>query len=217
MHRPVFTAVLLLASATLVGCATGAATPTAGSTFAELPYPEPDRLTAAELDALTAAQTAQARDRLLQDEPGIDVPEVVRERFVSLSEVSQVMADCLTAEGSPTVVTKDGWESDGDITDTRAWHLATYTCAVRYPRDPVYDKPWNEEQLNYLYWYFVDVATPCLEPFAEISAPPSVDEFIAEYPDTWNPFEQAGAAGLAVTEQCPAAPEGIYGADRIVK
>ncbi|HZD22176.1 MAG TPA: hypothetical protein VE569_02065 [Acidimicrobiia bacterium] len=133
----------------------------------------------------------------LADSLGLDDPpqDAEFERYISPWEYAAVMVPCLTEQGIP--VRADGANGilfgDVPVAQARAQAEALYRCKVRFPTDPLFNEPVNEEQLRFLYEYQVGDLTACLESEGYSVPPaPSLESFIESYThpggDVWSPY-----------------------------
>ncbi|MBX9717621.1 MAG: hypothetical protein K2X36_02115 [Microbacteriaceae bacterium] len=157
----------------------------------ELRPPELPDYSAAELEAQTAADNQRALDDLLRDFPDAEVPDVERVRLVSLEEWPLAMAECLSAEGFGAVAEGGGLSASAPFGQELPYAIAYYVCSVEYPIDPRVMVPLVEDQIRYLYDYYTQVMTPCLEAEGyEVPEPPSRQTFVSTYgqPGSWAPY-----------------------------
>ncbi|MGJ8720688.1 MAG: hypothetical protein ACSHW9_02475 [Salinibacterium amurskyense] len=165
------------------------------------------------------AAVEQENERLLAElhvsYPDASVPTVSQVALVSLKEWPHVMSKCLNEEGFETNVVDEG--VGGTLTDAQKepYAVAMYACNIKYPMDPRYTVPFSDAQLNYLYDYYTGDLTDCLT--AEgitVEEPPSRQKFLETYSaGSWTPYASATGVSdwLALNEQCPQNPEGLFG------
>jgi hypothetical protein len=196
--------------------------PSQHSTADPTPEPSPSpSLTGAPERALSPPDAGVLRElaaRFMLDDPPQDAQF---ERYISPEEYAAVMVPCLTEQGIPAHPLPDGGVGYGDWPEEQ-WLLqaeAAYRCNVRFPIDPMFEEPLNENQLRRLYSYLVDELTPCLEDEGyATTTPPTVDVFIGSYPTghAWSPLP-ANDPGLHDEEEwyrlnvaCPQSPSLKY-------
>ncbi|WP_168627205.1 hypothetical protein [Cryobacterium sp. BB307] len=146
-------------------------------------------------------------------------PSVEIVRTISTDEWAQVMADCLTEEGFSSVrANDDGSIEWGDISQVQAFDVARYVCTAKFPRDPKYQRPLTDAQLDRLYLYYVGDLTECLTGLGyQISPPPSQQVFRETYyEDAWLPIADAASRAdspekwAEIVRRCPQAPDDLY-------
>lgn len=203
--------VLALVGATVAGCA---ASPVTEPTPPPLPA-----LSSSERTQLYQTQVEAARDMLLSAHASATVPDVELVRFVLPSEWAQTMVGCMDEAGFAASVRPDGGIEFAPVADAQseALSVANYVCGVQYPVDPTYARPLNDEQLKYLYWYFIEKLVPCLEAEGfNIPAPPSEATFVDQYDaHPWSPYSDVATstedAWIAINEKCPQMPSALFG------
>lgn len=201
------TVALLMAS--LVGCS--------GREPASVPEVEP--MTTAAREASYAEHVSAERDRLESMHPEVVVPEVDRVRYVTPEEWAPALAACLTSEGFETTTHADGGIRVGTIPpeQAEAQAIAVFSCSLRYPVDPQHAVPLNDDQLYYLYDYFLSELVPCLEESGySISAAPTWQVFQETFHSApWSPYDDVSPIDegdwLAINEDCPQQPEQLIG------
>lgn len=205
------TSILLVAVSvtTLTSCST------------EIRPPELSDVTEADLARQAEVDNQRALDTLLEAYPDADVPEVDRVRFVDLNEHPQAMADCLTSEGfvSEADVEAGSYSVSAPAGQEISLAVATYVCSLRYPINPRSTMPLNDDQIRFLYEYYVQVATPCLaEEGYDVPPPPSLQTFIGSYEQgVWQPYALVVEAATSdeewqrINRLCPQTPSGLYG------
>lgn len=157
---------------------------------------------------------------LLAAHPSASVPDADLVRFVLPSEWAEAIAQCMSDAGFQASAEPDGGVKYEEIPEAQgeAQSVANYVCSVQYPVDPTYARPLNEEQLDYLYWYFTNELIPCLEEEGHsVSTAPSRSTFIDQYDSNpWSPYSDVAAvsdaAWLAINEKCPQMPAELFGA-----
>lgn len=175
---------------------------------------------AMELEAQTAADNQRALDDLLRDFPDAEVPDVERVRLVSLEEWPLAMAECLSAEGFGAVAEDGGLSASAPFGQELPYAIAYYVCSVEYPIDPRVMVPLVEDQIRYLYDYYTQVMTPCLEAEGyEVPEPPSRQTFVSTYgqPGSWAPYTLVTEAVSSqeewdrINRLCTQTPVELYG------
>jgi hypothetical protein len=200
----------LVCAVALTGCAPG-----------ELRPPALPEMSQAELEAQAQIDLERARSFYLGGFPDAEVPVVERVRFISNSEWAETIAACLREEGFDVTTSPDGGMSSSPPEGQELpFALAQYTCNAKYPVNPRENVELNEDQIRYLYDYYTQVATPCLEElgFTDLPEPPSRQSYISAYPSgpTWNIYDTVadqadGDEWYEANEKCPQVPEGLYG------
>ncbi len=146
-------------------------------------------------------------------------PSVEVVRTISADEWAQVMADCLTEEGFSSVrANDDGSIEWGNISQVQAFDVARYVCTAKFPRDPKYQRPLTDAQLDRLYSYYVGDLTKCLTGLGyQISPPPSQQVFRETYDtDPWLPIADAASRAdspekwAEIVRTCPQVPDDLY-------
>jgi hypothetical protein len=202
----------MLIGVSLAGCA---AEPT------EAPAPPAlAPLSSSERTQLYEQQVQSARDMLLAAHPSASVPDVALIRYVLPSEWAVLISQCMTDAGFDASLRPDGGVDYVQVPEVQGQAQATahYVCSVQYPLDPIYARPLNQEQLDYLYWYFTKELTPCLEREGHsISTAPSFSTFVDQYAAApWTPYSDvvttSNAEWMALNEECPQVPEELFGA-----
>lgn len=182
--------------------------------------PELPDYSAAELEAQTAADNQRALDALLRDFPDAEVPNVERVRLVSLEEWPFAIAECLTAEGFVAIAEDGGFSSGAPFGQELPYALAYYVCSVEYPINPREMVPLVEDQIRYLYDYYTQVMTPCLEAEGyEVPPAPSQQTFVSTYgqPESWAPYTLVAEAASSqeewdrINRLCTQTPAGLFG------
>lgn len=185
------------------------------------PIPTLAPLDEAQFEQLIQDTLQDRSDALTSRYPGLQVPHVERVRIVSPMEWAQTIAECVTDKGFSAKATPDGGVAfDGVPNDQgQALDLANYECSVMYPMDPRYSTPLTDQQIDYLYEYYVYDLTPCLENegFA-VAESPSRQSFRDTYgtQDMWSPYTDVGdglseSAWYHIQELCPQTPEYLFG------
>lgn len=151
--------------------------------------------------------------------PDATRPSVEMVRTISTDEWAQVMADCLSEEGFSSVrANDDGSIEWGDISQVQAFDVARYVCTAKFPRDPKYQRPLTDAQLDRLYSYYVGDLTECLTGLGyQISPPPSQQVFRETYDtDPWLPIADAAYQAdspekwAEIVRTCPQVPDDLY-------
>jgi hypothetical protein len=201
----------------LLVIASGVVLGVAGCTVSSTP--EEDRfgvpeMSAEEADRLVDIQLESRRADLLSRFPDAVIQDVDRIRFVTPEEWPQAIADCLTEQGFEASVSRDGGvETSYTAEQEEPTELARYGCNAKYPVHPKYSQPLNEAQLKYLYDYYVNTLTACLE--AEdisVSEAPSFSSFLdADESERWFPYRSIDRYSPELEEKCPQSPSGLHG------
>lgn len=205
----------LAASITLVAIAGCSSAPET------LTPPEVPPLSSASIEAQAALDLDRARVQYLGAFPDAEIPSVARIRFIALNEWADVMATCLTEAGFAAESSRGGGlASSAPEGQDLPYGLAAYTCSAQYPIDPRENVELNADQIRYLYDYYTEVATPCLEAlgFTDFPEPPSQQTYISSY-NSRPEWDLYGAVALQATEDewyeandlCPQRPAGLLG------
>ena len=205
-HWPMLVVAALALSA-LTACAPSAPEP-----------PKLDELSSAELEEQAALDLDRWRAKYLGAFPDAELPVVERVRFITNDEWPQMMADCLTEAGFAATAIQDGLSASAPQGQELPFGLAAYTCNAQYPVNPREFMELNEDQIRYLYDYYTQVATPCLEElgFTDLPEPPSRQSYVSSYPGSWSIYD--AISGIATEEEwveanrlCPQTPKVLYG------
>ncbi len=199
----------LLFAASLVGCAPQE----------RAPAPNVEPLSEAAREVAYRDHVLYERDRVEWLHPGAVIPDVERVRFVSATEWALAMAECMVGEGFQVTARPDGGIHAELVPPEQgeAQAIAFYVCSVRYPIDPIYLVPLAEDQMYYLYDYYVLELVPCLEAEGHaISEPPSWQVFRDGYlTDPWSPYSDLPPSDeddwIAINEKCPQQPANLFG------
>lgn len=182
-------------------------------------FPMPDPMTEEQLAALAAAADAQLIAAMQERYTDFAVPQATRERYVLEPEWAGVMAVCLTEAGHPASAEDGGLRNDRQtgLAEDQAWDTAFTACSLRFPMDPRYRVPVNDEQIAFLYDYLVSVAMPYIEDLGgTVSTPPNLTDFTADYRtgDNWSPFwDVSGEFDRDAMLTLPQLPAGFHGAE----
>lgn len=145
-------------------------------------------------------------------------PEAVRPnvsfvRFITKEEEDVVVAACLRAQGIPAVIDENGVGTLTPIGQEQEYDLAWFACTVQFPLDPSEYQPPTDEEMYFLYRYYLDEQIPCLEARGyDISAPPGFDDFLARWwaGEMWAPYTEVEVSDFATLEDiqdaCPPLP-----------
>lgn len=140
-------------------------------------------------------------------------------RFIHPDEWAAVRAECLGEEGWIVEITIDGGIRFPDVTPEQSVEMeaADERCGERFPVDPKYRQPLSQQQLEFLYMWYIEVNIPCLqaEGYTDFDAP-SLDTFLEGFAtgNVWTPIDdifddirlQGPNALAALYEACPAGP-----------
>jgi hypothetical protein len=114
---------------------------------------------------------------------GSDEEEVVR--YVNPDEWASTQADCLKDEGWIVEITPDGSGLKfPDVAPEQAGDMeaAADRCLARYPVDPRFYQPLDDDQLELVYDWYVNTEMPCLTDLGYSGfEPPSLETF----KETW--------------------------------
>lgn len=158
--------------------------------------------------------------QLLVQYPAAERTAVELERYVdSVDELSTAQMACLAELGFETV---PGHTTDGKIAgfefvidpgQEQATAVASWQCSTRFAFRP--SPPLTEQELGYLYDYFVEFQVPCLEAEGQHQVPaPTREFFIEEWPrQEWWPRPSVGAIDTEEWDRlegaCPSVPRGF--------
>ena len=136
-------------------------------------------------------------------------------RCIRPDEYGQVISSCMNEEGFATELTPDGegvsWAGIPQDQMTAAYRAGDL-CALRYPVDPIYSMPLDEDQLSQLHRHLLDVTIPCLRGEGHpVADPPSLQVFTERWntPSSYSPFTELVEAGVDIEpllEVCPERP-----------
>lgn len=150
--------------------------------------------------------------------PEAQRPDTVLVRVVAPQEWAAVQAECLQGLGFDVIATSDNGLMPQSIPleQQEGLEVAMYTCDAQYPTDPAASLPLTKDELSYIYDYFTDVLTPCLEAAGvEVPEPSSRSLFIETYTsgDAWDPYlNVSGTKGVVwekINKTCPQTPPGL--------
>ncbi len=172
----------------------------------------------------TDEEAMELRDKYLRfraEERGIadlvdDIPLV---RWTTRDEFFEVVSECVTDAGFPTVADEEGWTfpEGRPLDQEQAWSLAFYECEAKYTMAPKYiTMDYSDDQLHVLYEFWTEVLVPCATAHG-ISVPddaPTVETYISRFRsngDLWMP-DLSGMVALhgddldRFLEECPQNP-----------
>ena len=145
--------------------------------------------------------------------PDGERPAVERERIVSGAEAQAVHHDCMVDAGYEDYTDAVGAIFGGA---SIAMRVAIYECSARFPVPPSEFNLYSENQLEFLYDYYVTSVIPCLEATGvHVKDVPPRDEFV--HPErfnlfSWSPFEgleSSSHTSYLASEKCRNVPEGF--------
>lgn len=176
-------------------------------------------VTAEQLDAQAERDLKQYSDAVLAKNPNAELPNVERVRFITLDEWAATIATCLTEEGFDATADQGALSSTAPERQEEPYLIAQYVCNARFPLDPHQMMPLVDDQIRYLYDYYVQVATPCLEGMGfSVPDPPSLQTYVDGYRDApdWRPYEDASIKSTdeqwaRIQEECPERAPGMFG------
>jgi hypothetical protein len=154
--------------------------------------------------------------------PGYDRPDVPIISYISPQDWGTTMLSCLQDAGfdDATLDADGSIGMEGATAQEGQFHLALYVCEASHPYGRKYVTPFTSAQIDYLYSYYVDTLTPCLEQHGiNVSAPPSPSVFRESFgADSWYPYAAVNQQALepgdwsALNAACPSDPDdAIYG------
>jgi hypothetical protein len=201
--------------AALVSAAIGVALLTAGGLALAAPPPPPPLPPDEEMELYEEGIEARWAD-LQAQYPDAVRPDAEFERFITLDEEGEVGAACLREQGIPAEIDETGWHVEIPIGQEREYDLAMFVCDVRFPLSPSLIQPFTDDELRYIYRYFVEELRPCLQGRGyEIVPPPSFEEFHDTWRagHSWSPYrdlnETDADAFMATQEACPPTPSDL--------
>lgn len=197
----------------------GCAAPAGPSLAATADPPAAPPMSRESREALLTADAAEARESLLGRFPDTSLPAVSLVRAVAPSEWASTIATCMTVEGFASNVEGNAVSTTPfPAAQEEAHAIATYTCRVSYPIDPVYRQPYGTEEIDYLYGYLTTDLTSCLAAAGYTTeAPPSRGTFADGLSNgfEWSPFDTVRVTGdrafAELLQICPPKPAGFRG------
>ena len=134
-----------------------------------------------------------------------------RIRYVPFEQMAATQADCLKQAGwNVREVPSEGieWVDSVPASQETAAELASYTCTLQYPLDPVTGLPPNKDQLGLTYDYLTTWWLPCVEAFLGYHIEtdvPTRESYIASK-GAWDPYTDVQIAETSnpeLYETCP--------------
>lgn len=164
----------------------------------------------------TGARPSVTREELLQEwwsaaglEGDPEPVELVRE--VSDGEYLQVQRECMTDAGWPP--TDDGLSFSAPAGQAEALSRALYVCWAQYPTPLAHRQPYDRDQLEMIYDWYVEEAIPCIEAEGHVvTGLPSRETFASTYlagGHPWLPFDGLSLGpqqSVALEDACPMMP-----------
>jgi hypothetical protein len=183
----------------------------------ELPGPKP--VVPADFEASIADLYGSYWEFLSDGNPSMVKPDVTIERFVTSAEWGVAMAACMNDRGFAGFRSN----SDGGFGSTRiaegakdeenqSENVALYSCQVSFPTESSVAWGLDDDQLDYLYDYYVSRLRPCLASHGHLtSIPPEREAFVGHWSGTfWSPYDDLGELPAAEFEAarllCPVFP-----------
>jgi hypothetical protein len=202
VHRGVLSAIAIVVAASLTAGGFALAAP-------EPPPPLDPDIALEQYQGGIAEQWAELQERY----PDAVRPNVRFVRFITSEEEPVVIAACLREQGIPAVLDENGVSTVTPIGQEQEYDLAWFACAVQFPVDPSEYQPLTDDEMYYLYRFYVDEQVPCLEALGyEISTPPGFDDFRARWwsGEMWAPYTEVAVSDFATFEAtqdaCPPLP-----------
>ena len=161
-----------------------------------------------------------AWSRVTNQYPDAQRPEVDVVRVVTPSEWAPAVVACLAEDGFEAEALADGGiRSEVTGEQGEAYAIAYYTCTIRYPIDPKYLQPLNDDQLAVLYAYTRDVLAPCLESFGlVVPDAPTLEVFVENKGvAAWNVYADVPTKVTSdemwqeISAKCPQYPPDLFG------
>lgn len=212
IHRSLGLASAIL-GATLALTACGSPVTPAPPKIKPLSSADAEEIYANEADTAWADVTAQF--------PDATRPSVTRIRPMTEGERPEAIAQCLRDAGYDARATADGGVATGGVPTEQQPSLAvaSYTCGVQYPFHAELNRPLDDDQIRWLYSYYVGDLRTCLE--AEgytVTSAPSEATFLESYQgrggEVWTPYNDLASVGSAelqsLAAKCPPVPPGLY-------
>jgi hypothetical protein len=190
-----------------------------GSCSTEIAKPIRPDTSAAALATQATADRERALADLHREFPDAIVPEVKTIRFVALTEWPESNAACLREEGFSAEAMDGGVSTAAPPDQEEPFAIANYVCALKYPVDPRWNIPLNEDQVRYIYDYVTQIMTPCVKAEGyDVPPAPSRESFISTYL-TDSPWNYYGLIAQATSQEeweyinrkCPQGPSDLYG------
>lgn len=163
----------------------------------------------------SVATTEGQKDTQQEAPSGSSSEELVR--YIHPDEFPVVIGTCIEDEGWPVEISRDGGiyflPVAPELEEDK--QAAYQRCLERYPVDPVYLQPLTDEQLEFLYQWYLTESIPCLEAQGYRGFdPPSLGTFLeSEDIDRWRPYEvvlsgpeTSMGEWYALNEECPQNP-----------
>lgn len=182
--------------------------------------PQPPLLSQSEASALIEDNIEKAWQSVSMLYPEAVRPDVDVVRIVDQNEWAPTVVRCMQENGFNSTVSRDGGVESGSIPSGQlsAYEVQYFACTAAYPLNPKYRVPFNEEQIEYLYWYYSNPLRSCLltEGY-DVIDPPSEARFLETFgtADEWYPYQSLRGlsedAWYSISEKCPEVPELIYG------
>lgn len=160
-------------------------------------------------------QIDQYRDGVLSVFPDAELPQVEIVRLVTAEEWPKIVATCTTEAGFRAEASADGGVSMEveDPAQEEAMWVANYVCKAQYPIDPKYQEPLDQAQIDWVYRYYVDELSPCIESYNfPVDDPPSETVFRQNLGSdrSWHPYDHVTHVGDELLTEllttCPQEP-----------
>lgn len=185
---------------------------TAGAVVLTAPPPPPP-LPPTEQYALYETRIEAEWESLRERYPDAVRPDVEFERFLTDEEYDAVTLACLREQGIPAEIDQYGVGVRTALENEEEHRIGWFVCGVRFPLSPNESLAYTEDELRYIYRYFVEQLTLCLENRGyDIAPAPSYPEFRARWwtDDTWSPYrdvaERDAETARATESACPPMP-----------
>ena len=180
----------------------------------------PPELPDYDVETQAALDQQRNKDDLLEQFPEAVVPEVERIAFIGPDEWAETIAACLNEDGFSAVAQDGGLASAPTEGQELPFAIATYVCNAKYPINPRTNVELNDDQLRYLYEYYTQVLTPCLnEEGFDVPEPPSLQTYVSSWRagSPWDPYGlvvdalESDDEWTSINKKCPQTPDGLFG------
>jgi len=200
-----------VAAAAVVVAALGAAT-LSGCTTQPLP--------AGPSDADVARYYSDLSDALWDGTglgPGVERPVIAEVQPITRDVWARRVADCMNNAGFANYAAQGGGLTSAGAQELQPVEekLALFSCQELYPVAVSVNEVASDEQLEYVYGYYVRFLVPCLESRGySINPVPTRASFLAQRNvGLWNPYwvdiSQNSSSLAALQRACPPMPPGI--------
>jgi hypothetical protein len=186
---------------------------------AALAMPSVPQMAPADRDAAYAAFVETRWETVSGQYPEAVRPDVEFVRFITPSEMPDVIVGCLQQAGHDATVSTDAFGPALQVGSAEgqeeALSVAWYACDVRYPIDPTLTQPLSPEEIEYMYDYNVRTLAPCLASQGHDVQVPSKQVYLDTFGTAQGWYPYADLLGLppaelqALGKICPQNPPGF--------